>query len=218
VRYLAVLLMVSLRMAGQGPVIARGLLLDSDSAENGEFSIRAQNNRVYWYVYDSKTYVERDNRLCTVSKLHQGDDLEIVSDTGPDDALRYARIIHVVESPAQNQIEHRQFSAGRYAMSRRTVAREDPLAIDLLFPRGSITFSGLVSQLNDERFVLRTRLGQQLIYRRPDTRYMKDGGVVAASSLAPNTRVYVRAGKNLDGEIEAYQVVWGQILAPDADH
>jgi hypothetical protein len=29
-----------------------------------------------------------------------------------------------------------------------------------------------------------------------------------------NTRVFVRAGKSFDNEVEAYQVVWGEILQP----
>jgi hypothetical protein len=29
--------------------------------------------------------------------------------------------------------------------------------------------------------------------------------------LTVNTRVFVRAGRNLEGGIEAYQVVWGEI-------
>ena len=36
-----------------------------------------------------------------------------------------------------------------------------------------------------------------------------------SASLHPNMRVFIRAGKNLDDEIEAYQVVWGEILTPN---
>ena len=213
VRYLAGLILLSMTLAAQEP-ITRGRLLESDTGETGELSIRLPNNRVYWYVYDARTYVERDNRLTSVPKLHKGDDIEVVSDTGPDVALRYARTIHVVESPAAHELQQRQFSLGRYAMPRRPVVRDDLLRSEL-FPRGALTFAGLVCQLNDERFVLRPRAGGEItIYLRPDTRYMKDGGVVAAPSLGLNTRVYVRGSKNLDGEIEAFQVIWGEILSP----
>ena len=40
---------------------------------------------------------------------------------------------------------------------------------------------------------------------------MKSGGVVAARALQLNTRVYVRGSQNLDGELEAYQIVWGEL-------
>jgi len=38
--------------------------------------------------------------------------------------------------------------------------------------------------------------------------------MVEAADLKPNTRVFVRAGKNLEDQIEAYQIVWGEILQP----
>ena len=47
-----------------------------------------------------------------------------------------------------------------------------------------------------------------------DTRYLEDGQVVDLAQLKPNMRVFVRAGKDLYNEVEAYQVIWGKILAP----
>ena len=32
------------------------------------------------------------------------------------------------------------------------------------------------------------------------------------SNLEPQTRIFVRAGRNLDGDVEAYTIVWGEIL------
>jgi hypothetical protein len=37
---------------------------------------------------------------------------------------------------------------------------------------------------------------------------------VEAAELKPNMRVFVKAGRTLYNEIEAYQVIWGQILMP----
>lgn len=220
-RYAMMLALVVFPLAAQDPVIARGRLLESDTGQTGEFSIRAQNDRVYWYVYDLKTYVEQDEKLSSVPKLHKNDEIEVVSDIGPDAALRYARTIHVVESPKEALVKP-QFSLGRYAMPRHPAAKEDPpslSSLDFLVPRGNLTFAGLICQVNDERFVLRTRTGgEKTIYLRTDTRLMNDGTVVPASSLRLNARVFVRGGKNLDGEIEAYQVIWGGILEPNPEH
>jgi len=59
---------------------------------------------------------------------------------------------------------------------------------------------------------LRTRVdGEKLILLRQDTRYIGDGQRVGADGLKRNTRVFVRAGRNLDNDVEAYQVVWGGI-------
>ena len=217
-RYLVGAALLALVLRAEGP-ITRGRLLESDTGETGELSIRTATNHVYWYVYDARTYVESDNRLSSVPKLRKGDELEIVSDAGPVAALRYARTIHVMVSPPAQEVQAKAYSQGRYALPRNPVPREDPLKFDVLLARGTLTFAGQVCQLNDERLVLRTRAnGEKVIFLRPDTRYMKDGGLVGASSLRLNTRVYVRAGKNLDGEIEAFQVIWGEIVAPGIEH
>ena len=204
-------ILLSLSLMAQGP-ITRGRLLESDTSETGELSIRTSANRVYWFVYDTKTYVEQDNHLSAVPKLRKGDEVEVVSDTGPDVALRYARTIHVVESPAEKALAQRQFSQGRYAIPRNKPVHEDPLQSDLFLARGTLTFSGLVCQLNTARMVLRTRTGtEKTIYLRPDTRYMMDGGLAPAASLRLNTRVFVRGSENLDGEVEAFQIIWGEL-------
>jgi len=209
------LALVSLRIWAQSPVIARGRLLECDTGESGELSIRLENDRVYWYAYNSKTSVEQDHQPTSVPKLHKGDEIEIISDSAADVTLGYARIIHVLESQKESGPPPPPVSRGRYAMPRHPVAREDPLKLEMFMLRGTLDFAGLVCQLNDERMVLRTRAdGEKTIYMRPDTRFMKDGVTAAASALRLNTRVYVRGSKNLEGEIEAFQVIWGSMLAP----
>jgi len=42
-----------------------------------------------------------------------------------------------------------------------------------------------------------------------------EGQPAEVGSLRANLVVFVRAGKNLDQEVEAYQVVWGEILQPE---
>jgi hypothetical protein len=97
----------------------------------------------------------------------------------------------------------------------RLYRRRDRLPADELFPRGHLTFSGLVSQVNPERLVLRMRgQNETRILIRPDTRFLREGSQVAASALDVNTHVFVRAGKNLQGDIEAFQVIWGRIVNP----
>ena len=78
-----------------------------------------------------------------------------------------------------------------------------------------MTFSGVVSRLSDVQVVLRTRsAGEQTILLRQNTRFVADGETVAAAELKTNMRVFVRAGKDVFGHVEAYQVVWGGILLP----
>jgi hypothetical protein len=37
---------------------------------------------------------------------------------------------------------------------------------------------------------------------------------VPAADLKTNMRVFIRAGKDVFGHVEAYQVIWGGILLP----
>jgi hypothetical protein len=79
-----------------------------------------------------------------------------------------------------------------------------------------MTFSGVVFRITAEQLAIHTRgAGDQTILLRQDTRFLDGGSIVDRAVLNPNTRVFVRAGKDLYGEIESYQVIWGQILQPE---
>jgi len=187
------------------PALVRGTLLERDTQTNsGEFSVRAGDNQVFRYQFDRKTYVERDNEMIDVSHLQPGEKIEVVSDVGYGSALRYARTVHVMpDAPPA----HRPSMASRLR-SYRTLTEST-------IPPGNLTFSGVVFRVNGERLVLHTREGgDQAILLRKDTQYVNNGEMVDAATLKPNMRVFVRAGKDLYEQVEAYQVVWGQILTP----
>jgi hypothetical protein len=84
-------------------------------------------------------------------------------------------------------------------------------AFDL--PRGDRTVSGVIIHRDARTITLRTRDGEQTLLLRKDTRYLADGAQRDASAALVNTRVFVRAGRNLEGGVEAYQVMWGEIGA-----
>jgi hypothetical protein len=206
-RTIWLVLLVSLSSTAQiplTPALIRGILLERDTpAGSGEFSVRAADNHVFRYQFDPKTYVERENLLIDVRRLQPGDKVEVVSDTVPGSVLRYARTIHVLQDvPPQ-----RSLTAGRLRAYRTPSER--------IVPAGGLTYSGVVFRLTGERLVLHTREGgDQAILLRKDTRYVENGEIVEAASLQPNMRVFVRAGKDLYDQVEAYQVVWGKILDP----
>ncbi len=181
----------------------RGVLVERDDAIAGsEFSIRGPENEVVRYRFDSKTAVTRDDVLASVLQLHPGDLVEVQSGAIADSPLRYARSVHATPIAPPTRIAPRPRT--------RTTA-----AIEPLFSRGDLTFSGVVSFLSDNRLVLRTRdLGDQTILLRRDTRYLASGDIAKGSDLKANMRVFVRAGKDLFGHTEAYQVMWGGFLQP----
>jgi hypothetical protein len=73
----------------------------------------------------------------------------------------------------------------------------------------------VVFRVTGERLVLHTREGgDQSILLRKDTRFLENGETVEAENLKPNMRVFVKAGKDLYDQVEAYQVIWGSILDP----
>ena len=191
------------------PAVLRGVLLERDSqTASGEFSVRAADNQVFRFLFDAKSYVERDQQLIDVARLQPGELVEVVSDVASGSLLRYARSIHVQPSPAPP----RPLSQGRVRAYRNSADRL--IAAERAIPTGTMAVAGVVSRLNGEQVVLHTRDGEQTILLRRDTRYLEDGAPVASSQLKPNMRVFVRAGRTLYNEIEAYQVIWGQILEP----
>jgi hypothetical protein len=202
VRFFWVALLLPLAASPQTGALVNGVLLERDApAASGEFSVRTADSQVFRYRFDPQTQVQREGAGIDVARLEPGDKVEVVSDQMPHADLRYAISIHVIASPP------RAASASRERADARVQARQIPV--------GALSYSGVVSRLSGERVVLHMRDGgDQTILLVGNTRYMDGGEVVDAASLKPNMRVFVQAGRSLYGELEAYQVVWGQILQP----
>jgi hypothetical protein len=186
------------------PDVLRGTLLEWDNAAAGQLTVRDRANRVHCFRFDGDTRFERGQVQIPLSVLKQGDTIDVLPARQVVRGQPYARTITVIaprlEPPSPRVRLYRQ----RYA-----------LPADDLFPRGHLTFSGLVAQLSPDRLVLRTRGHDEArILLRKDTRFLRDGSPVAASDLAVNTHVFVRAGKTYEGDIEAFQIVWGRIVKP----
>lgn len=191
------------------PGVLRGVLLERDpQTAAGEFAVRAADNQVFRFLFDAHSYVERDQQPIEVARLQPGELVEVVSDQRDGSLLRYARSIHVLPAPEPP----RSLSQGRVRAYRGSA---DRLIAERAIPAGALAFSGVVFRLNSDHVVLHTRAaGDQTILLRQDTRYLENGDLVNSSDLQPNMRVFVRAGRTLYNEIEAYQVIWGRILQP----
>jgi hypothetical protein len=159
---------------------------------------------MYSCSYDDKTYMERDSRRIAIANAEKGDRLEIVSDYKRDSMVCYARLVHVLDP------QHAYVVPGVRPRSKASKSPTEPFG-----PRGNMTFSGLVMAVKSNVLTLKSRTGDyETIHLRPDTRYSTDGQTAQASNLRINTLVFVRCGRNLEDEVEAYQVVWGEILKP----
>jgi hypothetical protein len=158
---------------------------------------------VFRYRFDPKTYVEREDRLVDIPRLDPGEQVEVLSDEGPGTTVRYARTVHVILPPLRG----RPPSRGQL--------RTDPTPVDYFAPISTMTLAGVVSRIGPDWLVLHTRdAGNQTIRLRRDTRFLDNGEMVDAASLQPTMRVFIRAGRNLYDEIQAYQIIWGEILEP----
>jgi hypothetical protein len=190
-------------LSAQAPAPAvQGTLLDWDRRPIGELSVRVRDHHVVCFRFDGGTSIDRDGRRTDLANLRKGDMVEIVSEPGPNPRLPRARSVVVI-------------AAGAEPSRTRALLAEHSRMLDDLFPRGDLTFAGVVTRLNPGRMDLRTRtLGHAEILLRDDTRYIGDGQETRYSGLKVNARVFVRAGRNLDDRIEAYQVMWGDILIP----
>ena len=186
-----------------GPDVMRGILLERDAGADGEFSVRAADFHVFRFRYDAKTAVDRERQNLQVPSLQPGEQVEVTSTQTGDDPLRYARAIHVtVALPPPTAI-------------RRPPQRLHPYNAqeERLRPRGDLSFSGVIVRLDPQRLVLRTRAGsEQTILLRQDTRFLDNGELTAAASLQPTMHVNVRGSRNLYGDVEGYQIAWGDIL------
>jgi|SRR5665213_738610 len=145
--------------------------------------------------YDALSILQLSRQRVTVAKLEPGDPLEIITDHKPGSRDCYIRMLDVVPpAPPPGRV--------------KPVAAARPI-FDL--PHGDRTISGVIIRRDARSITLRTHDGEQTLLLRKDTRYVGDGAQQDASAALVNTRVFVRAGPDLYGAIEAYQVMWGEI-------
>ena len=204
--FVATLILTAAPLAAQenAPIgILRGDLVEwSGTSRGGLLTFRTADNRILECSFDERTWFEHENERIIISGMKAGDHLEVVADHLPPSTTCYARTIQILDA-----IIPRRTAAGKPRLQIHNSATE------LLAPRGDMTFSGIVLVMSGNWLTLRTRdKGKQVLLLRPDTRYLGGGLPLERSNLDPQTRVFVRAGRNLDGDVEAYTIVWGEIL------
>jgi hypothetical protein len=156
------------------------------SLAGGNLSVRETSGVVYDCSYDSHTLFQRNQWPIHSTDLSGGEPVEILSDRKPARSC-YVRMVSVVNIP----------------QPKRHVPQREAWV-----PHGYLTYSGLVVKAEASTVTLKTRSGLRTLQLRGDTHYTE------ATEPLLNKHVFVRAGRTLQGALEAYQIVWGEIFLP----
>jgi hypothetical protein len=173
-------------------------------AGKGTLDLKTASGTVYQCDFDNGSLIERDNLPVAPATMVKGDPIELVADRKRDRC--YARIIRVLKVGSVTAVA-----------TARPKWRFSTNAIDHIYPRGNLTFSGVILRMTPTMLVLRTRSEREkVIMLRDDTRYLDSGLPGEFGGLAVNTRVFIRGSKTFEDTLEAHQVIWGQIDGPKA--
>lgn len=189
-------LLPALLSAEEVPVgVVSGYISD---VQPSSFLLRTVANKEFRCGYDQRTWFEQSRIRVSPSAFQASDLVEIVADRRLIEGTPcYARTVRLAElAPKEPR---------RTRTPYRTVTEH-------IIPRGEFQWAGTVSELNEEKLVLRTRReGRKTLLLRPDTRFLEDGVVSERARLQPNTQISIYAGRSLSGELEVYQVIWGLV-------
>jgi hypothetical protein len=202
-RYFAALVLLTPLLAEDAaPGILRGTLIQ---AEDGALQVRQASGTSARCGFDSHTWIERDRKRLTLAALEAGVSVEVLTDKRLGRC--YTRIIRLISA-----------EAAVVPVARRSTVPATRSVIDSIYPRGNLTFGGVVIRRSPTLLVVRTRTEpEKMIILREDTRYVDSGVPTSPTQLAVNTRVFIRGGKNFENSLEAYQVMWGEIDGPKAN-
>ncbi len=201
-RWVLVLALAPIAAAVEMPSgIFRGKLTGIEgTSTTGQLDATDSTGAAYTCGYDARSYFELNKARVPATKLQTGDPLEVVADRKPGMRACYARIVHVVAALPSG---HRAAEAAR-----------PPRTSEFLPQRGDRSFAGLVVRLEGSQMILKTRNGERELELRRDTRFLANGVRVTADDVPRHTHVSVRAGRNVYGQMEAFQVAWGEIVNP----
>ena len=186
--------------------LARGVCQEWVGSEsNGSFLFKTLDEQAHRCAFTSKTYFEREHKRTWVSRIESGQQVEVLSERIAEGLRCRALIVRVLTPKA--------LESPRYKW------RTWQAAAEIVAPRGNVVLSGIVLEHDEYSMRLRTRDGKRhLITLRGDTRYTSSGAASGRTDLPSHQTIQVRVGKTYDNKMEAYSIVWGQILRPGSSY
>jgi hypothetical protein len=175
----------------------------------GEMALRSADGRVHNCRVLPDTYLTRQTMRITPVGVKMGDAVEVVADFS-DGGERCTAVTVYVRPP-----EPKPRRARGIGRALPFPAWQPRNLMDNLIPRGRLTYAGIVVRMDKQRLIVRTRKdGEKSFALREDTIFSEAGREVEPAALAVHRTVYLRASQTFDGDLEVYQVVWGDILQP----
>ncbi|MBM3787006.1 MAG: hypothetical protein FJW30_21830 [Acidobacteria bacterium] len=162
------------------------------------FHLRTVQGKEFTCTYDFRTWFEQSRLRVPATAFQPTDLVEVVADRRLIEGRPcYIRTVRLADPTPKE--------TSRMRITYRGVTTN-------WYPRGEFQWGGVVSEVNGTHLVLRTRAeGYKPLLLRRDTRFLEDGVVSDVTRLKPNEHISVRAGKNFEGTLEVYQVVWGNV-------
>lgn len=160
------------------------------------FVVKTPAGKQYRCTYDYRTWFEHTKVRVTASAFQPTDLVEILADRRfIEGAPCYARTVRLSD-PLPKE-------SGRMRIAYRATTEH-------IIPRGEFSWSGIIASIKDGEIRLRTRnQGYKTLVLRTDTRFLQDGGLSSLDRLQTNQHIFVRAGRNVEGLTEVYQIIWG---------
>ena len=205
---LGMLAMVAAAWAQTNPPvrILKGELVEWDvRGLAGEMAVRRADFKLERCRVLPDTFITRELLRVTPAGVRAGDTVEVVADFREGQTRCVAMTIYI--RPPEIARRATGDSPLRQSFTRSLM--------DGLWPRGVFAYAGIVSAVDANHIVLRTRLhGEKTFNVRDDTMFSDSGRLVEPNDLQIYTRVYLRANRSFEGRLDAMSVVWGSILTP----
>lgn len=180
--------------------LTRGVFQEwNGSTSSGTFLFQTPDEQKHTCAFSGRTYFELDHKRAHITTLQAGNTVEVLSERIAEPPQCRALIVRVIlETPTTLRV-------------RRPFA---PVTEPIL-PRGNLLFTGIVVRTDENAFLLRTRAGQSHWFQlRKDTRFTAEGVAAERGDLPLNRPVHIRAGRSFENDLEAFSIMWGEILKP----
>jgi hypothetical protein len=185
--------------------LSTGLLVEWTGSDTvGHLVFRTARDEIHRCAFTGRTYFELEHRRTRISAIRSGEPLEVLSEKVISPPSCRALIVRVLrQQPAAAQ--------GSPRLRRPFGSPTESFA-----PRGNLSLSAIAVRVEEPYLWIRTRSGEShMLVMRDDTRLAGSGLPATWNTIPLQRPLHIRAGRNAYMELEAYSIIWGEILQPE---